>query len=619
MMRNLLLSILILSGVSASAQLFVRPNPSTSTDSYVYVNDVELFVNDDVNLQLNTNDPDTEASIYLRNNAQLLQGSNVASNNGNGMLSVYQTVDETSNYHYTYWHSPVGVPNGSGNQNSGVRRLFDCDGCTDVTTAAAAVNTTWNQNGSSLTDPITVSYRWTYKRLSSPPTEAEGNYVRIWAGDNAQPGYGFIMKGVSNGAVTQSQTYDFRGRPNNGTINVPVNTGSTQWTLMGNPYPSALDLKDFMQDNPSVAVIRYWDEPKFTEYSHNYIDKSGGYGTWVPLGFDETNPAGLYTAASFMNYSFGGFGGTTGGTGADLERRHAPIGQGFVVETDGTAGTITFDNTQRTFQRQGAGNYSEFRSQDNPNSMTGNDADEVSEFDTRSPYLKFDVFMDESHFRQLALVFDDQTTDGYDWGWDASHPMDAPGGDAYLLIGEDSNRSPYVVNACPFDYMKMIPIGIKVPQQRQVLFVANEEVKMNDKTAYLYDSVNNTYDKFNEGETASILLPAGTYDNRFFIVFRGASEIAADANSTRESIVENVNFFQNNRLSQLEVTNPEQHDIKQGVVFDMSGKLVYSESNIGTKTSFSIPTGDLSDGVYLVKLTTTDNVDITYKTSVVNR
>ena len=51
----------------------------------------------------------------------------------------------------------------------------------------------------------------------------------------------------------------------------------------------------------------------------------------------------------------------------------------------------------------------------------------------------------------------------------------------------------------------------------------------------------------------------------------------------------------------------------------MSGKLVISEKNIGTVSNFSFSTANLSDGVYLVKLTTIDNVDIDYKITIYNK
>jgi hypothetical protein len=80
-----------------------------------------------------------------------------------------------------------------------------------------------------------------------------------------------------------------------------------------------------------------------------------------------------------------------------------------------------------------------------------------------------------------------------------------------------------------------------------------------------------------------------------------------------------VDFFQNNTVGQLEVSNPKGYNIKNAYVFDMSGKMVINRNNIGTEQNFTFPTSNLSDGVYLVKLTTEDNIDINYKITIHNK
>jgi hypothetical protein len=89
--------------------------------------------------------------------------------------------------------------------------------------------------------------------------------------------------------------------------------------------------------------------------------------------------------------------------------------------------------------------------------------------------------------------------------------------------------------------------------------------------------------------------------------------------SMKDQLLASVNFFQNNPAQQLEVGNPEGYDIKSANIFDMSGKLVVSQSNVGNDNRLSFPTGNLSDGIYLVMLTTDDDVTIDYKITVQNK
>ncbi|MCB0465140.1 MAG: hypothetical protein KDC78_05610, partial [Aequorivita sp.] len=146
-MKNLLLfSTLLLTSVGVFAQLTVKPNGAE--DSYVYVSDQILYVTNETNLTRNGTANDQEASIYLRNNGQLIQGGTTSNNSGDGQLSVQQNTPETNAWAYYYWCSPigntgpVGSPVAAGNRNFGVKHLYEPDPLTSVTAAQQAATTT---------------------------------------------------------------------------------------------------------------------------------------------------------------------------------------------------------------------------------------------------------------------------------------------------------------------------------------------------------------------------------------------------------------------------------------------------------------------------------------------
>ncbi|RFN58043.1 T9SS type A sorting domain-containing protein [Marixanthomonas ophiurae] len=642
-MKHLLLSLIVLSsvGVTAQADLFVRPTAvGTSTDSYVYVDDVVLYVENDVNLQRNNN-IETEGSIYLRNRAQLIQGSETARNTGNGFLSVYQRAEDSDQWTYNYWCSPVGVANATTNINSdfGVGSFYDIQiGDPDEITYSEPTLLTTNINGSS-TPSLTISKRWIY--IHPDGFEASTDYDKVNGANIIGPGVGFTMKGVNEFPVGGSPTdnygegfqYDFRGRPNTGEIVIPVVYNTTlstgEYTLSGNPYPSALDLNHLWYDPDNAGKlesIKYWDEDK-TSNSHFYHENAGGYGSWVPMGDDPdgTQP-GMYSRPLFNVWNGNGdivTGGSQGGP-TGLQKRFAPIGQGFFFVPSNSGDNIHIKNEHRRFIKYGDNN-SIFRRperegddtttlKDNP----GNEEFVLAEKDPRVPHFRINVFFDKSHVRDMVLAFSDDATDGYDNGYDAKSPMDATS-DAYFPVGQDNNKKPYVINTIPFDVQKQIPISFKLDKGFKFWLETVEEVKVSGKRAYIYDSMENTYQEITNGKSATYNLDAGTYDNRFFVVFKGDSELTAYVGETQGRAQEQVDFFQNNNLGVLEVTNPEGYNIKQALVFDMTGKLVYEQMNIGAEKNFSFPTSNLSDGVYIVKLKTTDNIDISHKTSVYNR
>lgn len=635
-MKNLLLlSAVVLTSVNTIAQLYVQPNGAN--ESYLYVDNIELFVTQDVNLVKN-NPGSYEASIYLRNEAQLLQGNATvnSANTGTGFVSVYQDSNSDS-YDYNFWCSPVGNPTAatsaapSTNKNFGILSYYDpVDPGFTLPTQATQTLYTNNLNGVASPN-LTISRRWIYTRYAGP------NYTFVGHSNNIPAGMGFTMKGVgvtSHGDPynePMNQIYDFRGRPNNGNIAVAVL--DTESTLSGNPYPSALDLNLFFYEpgNEEIMSIRYWDEDRSVN-SHNYTANKGGYGTWIPGPMPYTT-GGSYVPPNFYNYDSAGNQTTdTGVDGIAVRRVYAPIGQGFNIYAEDPGGSpdyqVTFKNSHRLFFKESdASGNSVFR---NPTENQSNDpsgsttvadpsAEPVNEY---PPTLRIQSLFGESHFRELMLVLWPESTDGYDRGLDARHPMDGVNSEAYFPIGSDNESSPYVIQTVPYEMGKRIPITFHTTVSTPVTIKSGEETNLPAK-AWLWDSGTNVYQEITGGNEANLQLHPGTYEGRYYIVFRGKPAepfVPTTASGGKAAQVrENLDFFQNNPIAELEVSNPEGYDIKAANIFDMSGKLVLSRSNLGTDKRLSFSTATFSDGVYIVKMTTVDDITIDYKISVFNR
>lgn len=639
MKKLLFFSTLFLPSAVAFPQLFVRPATSgTNTNSFVYVKNEIIYVKEDVNLEKNAAG-DTEASIYLRNQGQLIQGGTTSINKGNGFLSVQQNTKPTNAFAYYYWCSPVGNPTlaTSGNTNFGLGSIYEDKNSIvgEGTKASLSANIAGRDGFSS---PLTISRRWVYTH-PTPGTEAAGDYIRINATDGAAPGFGFTMKGVNQGTagsntanITLDQTYEFRGRPNNGDFVIPVagpsSGGDPQMTLTGNPYPSALDLQAVFEEsgNDDLDAIYFYDEDR-TVMSHLYSQKPFGYGTWVPGG---------YTAASFYIWNeLGNQGGTVIGTGISANnKRFAPIGQGFMFVGNGSGDSlVTIKNSHRVYVQEGAANNSVFQRPDSNNgdlnaslqsdgqTTASKSVSALPQLENRLPQLRLYVVFDDALTRDLLLLFSPQASDSYDRGFDALSPLGMKS-DAYFPITSNNGSRPYVIQGINFDPLKQIPITFKLHKTSRIEVRAVEEIKKLYQKAYLYDSLENTYRPLTKAHSlaGTFTLPAGTYENRFFIVFRAAG-FSEDNNSIagKEQTKLDVSMFQNNPSRQLEIINPKGHTLKSASVYDMSGKLVISENNLGDSTSYSFYTGNLSDGVYLVKLITSDDVIIDYKAMVMNK
>ncbi len=633
-MKNLLLLVaLLLSSFGAIAQLFVEPNGAT--DSYIYVSDQILFVEQDIEMTANPT-ATLKPSIYLRDGAQLIQGASSSDNSGNGKLSVYQNAPDSDQWTYNYWCSPVSITptgaGGAGNKNFGISRLYQIDGVTAGTQNIPTISF------EGFTSPsLQISKRWIYTK----PRGMEEEVAYVWAGSSntVAPGMGFTMKGVDPSPVpVTGYEYDFRGRPNNGNIDVQVFNG--EWTLTGNPYPSALDLNRVFwdADNTEIMQFRYWDEDK-TKDSHLYTENAGGYGTWVPGLSDpnsiSTDPGfepGLYTVPTFSIYNAGGTGvpDPTAVTPGMYNRRFAPIGQGFLVEATAT-GTVRLKNSHRRYIKEGTANHSEHRLQGDTQTMidpgTGRPIAIGSPSLSRNilPQLRINTTFGTTNTRQVLLAFSENSTDGFDRGLDASSPMDGTS-EAYLPVGLELVNEPCVISTLPFRREKHIPISFNLAEQGQVIMSVVEQIEFDNNIAYLWDSLEHTFQQISNGggvvrpNEASVMLDAGVYENRFFIVFKTFREMQADSplQTKKDEILASVDVFQNNPIKQLEVGNPEGYEIKSANIFDMSGKLVFSESNPGNSTRLTFPTGNLSEGIYLVMLITNEGVTIDHKITVRN-
>ena len=620
-LKKLLFSIItLLFTVTSFGQLYIQPSgPMASNASYMYVKGEILYVAGDINL---TENPigETEASIYFRNGGQLLQGGVGSTNTGSGYISILRDNPNYDAWDYTYWSSPVGdqtlATTTPGNSLFGVTRFFEELGVTE----ARANNPTENYNGEE--SPMRISNRWLYTYT------AIHGWNRINATSVVPMGYGFTMKGL--GTTNGDQTYDFRGRPNNGNVLVEDLVGGGLYNLLsGNPYPSALDLNIVFHGNSSnLDSFKFWDEDR-TKDGHYYIDNSGGYGTWVPdtlePDFDGFIP-GVYTPAVFLNYNNDGSPGAPavgGSTPGDYARRFAPVGQGFMVWGKPGVGTWDFRilNNWRRYITEGSA--SQFRNNNGVGTKPGDSKSDAIGItpvpDYRSPSLRINTYFNESHMRQLVVTFHDDATDGYDRGYDALSSMDATGGDAFFPIQiSDELKLPHVIQGVRYHIYKQIPYTITLDAQTRVVVTTAEEVKFNG-SVYLYDAMEDMYQEITSDRTAQMYLPAGTYEDRFFITFLNRRKTQELANEkTKNKLLENITFFQNNPSQQLEIANPERHHITSTAVFEMSGKLVYSASKLGANDSFTFPTGNLSDGIYLVMLTLNDTIGVNYKIRVKN-
>ena len=600
---NTLIVLFFIFSSSYAQDLYVADN------SFLYARDVVLFVNDDIRLETPT------SNLYLRGDAQLLQNTDTK-NSDAGELSVYQ--EQTKGiFEYNYWSSPVGVGiDGTTRANlafngSNIHDPLDHTDLTNVNSNAMAFTTSYNATATEL------SYYWMFTLESAGGYNGWTQIFNLW---NANPGYGFTLKGSPNA----NNVLDFRGRPNtgditfncffNGTDADPLSGLDNQvQTLTGNPYPSALDLKLIfvnVANNQSRldGNIYFWEQANTS--SHYLQEYEGGYAVYAPGNLADLNDNGTYARSTFGNFDGnGGDIGATSGFSPDYTtnnaRRFAAIGQGFVVnsvDNGGAAGggVITLNNSMRLYLAEDSvitGNGSIFGRLNSEGeeviamSHNGLDYMDIINNPTIIPEIRIHSKVNDLYFKENVIAFRNNTDLSYNKFSDGKNISNLDD-DVYLLADDKK----LVIKSITYEQSARIPLGIKSSGIESTFNIAIGQITdvEDDINIYVYDSFENTYTDVING-SFDISLEEGVHENRFEITFANDE----DTLSTETVSISDFIVFQDNNNSQLTIKNPRNLDINSISLYDVTGKQVFNALDLDTKAVYKFPTNNLSDGVYV--------------------
>ena len=182
----------------------------------------------------------------------------------------------TNLYWYNYWSSPVGnlaattLTDNNGPTNNTNNTPFSLNMLKDGSGANIQFTSAFDEVGK-------ISTEWLYNFQNGITYY---NWSNITPSSLVQPGVAYTQKGTGNAGTEQQ--YLFEGKPNNGTILVAADDVSDAMevvdgeskknvtlttTLIGNPYPSALDAIQFINDNkPGTGsgvisgTIQLWEQ-----------------------------------------------------------------------------------------------------------------------------------------------------------------------------------------------------------------------------------------------------------------------------------------------------------------------------------------------------------------------
>ncbi|MEP3837216.1 MAG: LamG-like jellyroll fold domain-containing protein [Algibacter sp.] len=519
----------------------------------------------------------------------------------------------TCPFWYNYWGSPVGetgatsLSDNNTASNNANNAAFTLDMLKDGTGASMPFTSGYTGSGNisnywlfTFKNGVTY-YDWEQFSISTP----------------IPPGVGYTQKG--SGTTGTSQQYIFDGKPNNGTILVNVadvgGTGSVQNVsktayLLANPYPSALDIHKFIDDNIGVIEgnVELWQQ--WSGSSHVLDQYNGGYA--------QVNKTGTVRASQFIGVE----GNDTGGLeGTKMPTRYLPVGQGFMVEIENNGvlpfdGTVEFNNSQRVFVKEA--DYSPTGPYDtgslfSKSELVKNYKEKETEVDNgdeepimQKIRLEFSSTSGPDTKRELLLGFSDYTTDDYDYGYEAKNTTQKNNDLNLEFQGINMSIQAYG----PITDDKIIPLNFRSSGDNGFVIGITETVNIEDGQAiYLHDNLTGAYFDLTQGTPYSFTSSPGIFNKRLELVFQNEQQSLSTQVS---AFTENYMYYQNstNTLFVKKLNS----DVSRLSLINMRGQTILNLTDVSTtQLENGIPFNNVATGTYIVAMQTEANEVLTKK------
>ena len=475
--------------------------------------------------------------LEIRDDASLIQITDVPVNQNIGSAKVQREATDVNNYDYVYWSTPVDA---------------------------------FHVGSISPGTPSSVIFEW----IPTVPNGTIGDHGS-WANTSETmiPGKGYIVRGLQGTPIIN--TAEFEGKLNNGQISVPISRGNytglnyngignfstsddDNWNLLGNPYPSAISLTDFVSANPSIAgTLYFWrhlnglssatNSPFYENYTYNY----------------DVND---YIASNSLGSAPPGFSG------------YIASGQGFfalMLDSASTPNTVNFSNTMR-------------------NAAYRND----------NFYRNADVILNEKHRIWLDLVRDGNTalsilvgfvdgaTDDIDRLYDGISINDAE--HQFYSIGLNEKLT-IQGKGLPFEASETFNLGFITPSSGSFAISINQLDGLFENThqdIYIEDTELNIIHNL-KLNPYTFSANAGTFNERFILRFT-----AERLSIKNQDLLSNVMIQSINKTI---IAKSNLGAIQNFELLDITGRTIYKDLKIN-QTNYKYHSAHLSEGTYIVKV-----------------
>lgn len=450
---------------------------------------------------------DANASLIIRDEASLVQTNN-ANNTGN--IIAEKKTSPMKRYDFTYWSAPV----------SG--------------------QTLYNLSPNTLAD----------KYYSFSPVI--GNWVSHLNGAQVmEKGKGYIVRAPQSFSADDATTYEaaFIGNPTNGIVETPIIIGNSDMNLIGNPYPSAIDMDLFLTNPTNVALT----DGTIYLWTHNSGPAASG------SSFN-------YTSNDYAAYNL--LGGTATSTSGNNETPTGKVASGQCFFIQGIAnGQAIFDNSMRV--------------------SFSNDQFFRSANTIEKHRIWLNMSSEEGAFKQTLVGYVTGATNEIDRNFDG---IDFNGNsfvDLYTI--SDDKHFTIQGRALPFDEQATIPLGYSTTIAGTFsIGLAQFDGLFSAQQIYVYDYVSGTLHDLKTGDY-TFSTESGTYNTRFELRF------VDSALQTQNFTADHIMIAAGNSKLEIEAATI----IESVTVMDLSGRKIYEQNAINA-TSFMASDFNLNNTTVLI-------------------
>ena len=402
--------------------------------------------------------------------------------------------------------------------------------------------------------------------------EATNYFVNATAANYLEKGKGFAVKEPrlagyvdSSGEGLANDVAQYKGVINNGVIDIPLarTSSSKGYNVVGNPYPSNIDIKKLYANSVSnfttpeiSADFRFWDN----KVNATYVQMGGTY-----QGYSYA----IYNAISDASTAAPGLDPTgVSGIGTKAPSKIIKVSQAFMVRALQNAASMKFKNEMREVA-QGTSYYGKGETPDNR--------------------YRLQLRTSANFVLQNAITYIPIGNNGF--GFEDTRIPNSSASDALFSYADDAK---VVINGRGnFMIDDVVILGLRhfTAGTYKIQAVDKEGVFANDQAIYLKDKELGIITDLTAGDY-TFTSASGEYTNRFEIVYKPGAVLTTDGSmkSSLEVYRDAADF----------VVHSSTKAIDSIELYDASGKLIFT-LNGNNRKDLRFNAEKLVNGMYVLK------------------